>query len=71
MPDRRGAAGQLDFIRYPWIASNEKLKAELGWTPRYTSRETFEIALRAKGMGAPAPAAAETAPPPPVTPVAG
>jgi hypothetical protein len=27
--------------------SNEKLKKTLGWTPRYTSRETFEIAMRA------------------------
>ena len=56
----RRRPGQIEFVRYPWIASNEKLKAELGWTPRYTSRETFEIAMRAKGMGAPAPAAADT-----------
>jgi nucleoside-diphosphate-sugar epimerase len=71
VPTFEAPPGQVDFVRYPWIASNEKLKAELGWTPRYTSRETLEIALRAKGMGAPAPAAAAPAPPPPVTPVAG
>jgi UDP-glucose 4-epimerase len=41
--------GQLDFARYPWIVSNEKLKQTLGWTPRYTSREAFEIAMRAQG----------------------
>ena len=44
---------------HPWIASNEKLKSELGWTPRYTSRETFEITMRAKGLGPPAPPSRE------------
>jgi UDP-glucose 4-epimerase len=42
-------AGGIDFELYPWIVSNEKLKKTLGWTPRYTSRETFEIAMRAQG----------------------
>ena len=41
--------GQLDFALYPWIVSNEKLKQTLGWTPRYSSRETFEITMRAQG----------------------
>jgi UDP-glucose 4-epimerase len=41
--------GGIDFELYPWIISNEKLKATLDWTPRYTSRETFEIAMRAQG----------------------
>jgi len=41
--------GQLDFARYPWIVSNEKLKKTLGWTPRFTTRESFEIAMRAQG----------------------
>jgi hypothetical protein len=41
--------GQIEFARYPWIASNEKLKTTLGWTPRYTSREVFEIAMHAHG----------------------
>ena len=26
--------GQIDFALYPWIVSNEKLKATLDWTPR-------------------------------------
>ena len=54
---------------YPWIASNEKIKAELDWTPRYTSRETFEITMRAKGILADG---AETTPvpSPPAVPVA-
>jgi UDP-glucose 4-epimerase len=42
--------GQIDFALYPWIVSNEKLKATLDWTPRYTSRETFEITMRAKDL---------------------
>jgi UDP-glucose 4-epimerase len=50
LPKVEAPPGQIDFILYPWIASNEKLKAELDWTPRYTSRETFEITMRAKGL---------------------
>ena len=46
--------GGIDFELYPWIISNEKLKATLDWTPRYTSRETFEIAMRAQGKLPPA-----------------
>jgi UDP-glucose 4-epimerase len=42
--------GQIDFALYPWIVSNEKLKATLDWTPRHTSRETFEITMRAHGL---------------------
>jgi hypothetical protein len=42
--------GQIDFALHPWIVSNEKLKATLDWTPRYTSRETFEITMRAKDL---------------------
>jgi UDP-glucose 4-epimerase len=41
--------GQIEFGLYPWIASNEKLKRTLGWTPRHTSREAFEIAMHAHG----------------------
>jgi UDP-glucose 4-epimerase len=50
LPKVEAPPGQIDFILYPWIASNEKIKAELEWTPRYTSRETFEITMRAKGI---------------------
>jgi UDP-glucose 4-epimerase len=41
--------GQIDFAVHPWIVSNEKLKRQTGWSPRYTSRETFEITMRAHG----------------------
>lgn len=32
----------LNMIRYPWIASNAKVKKELGYSFRYTTREAFE-----------------------------
>jgi UDP-glucose 4-epimerase len=41
--------GSLDFALHPWLVSNEKLKRETGWQPRYSSRETFEITMRAHG----------------------
>jgi UDP-glucose 4-epimerase len=40
--------GNIHFALHPWVASNEKLKKTLGWTPRYTSRETFELTMRAR-----------------------
>jgi UDP-glucose 4-epimerase len=33
---------QVDFLRYRPVLSNEKLKSEFGFTPRYTSEECFE-----------------------------
>ncbi len=69
LPNVEAPPGQIDFLLYPWIASNEKLKAELGWTPRYTSRETFEITMRARGISADGKETA-VAPPPPAVPVA-
>jgi UDP-glucose 4-epimerase len=67
LPRVEAPPGQIDFLLYPWIASNEKIKAELGWTPRYTSRETFEITMRAKGLLA---AGGEAVEQPPAVPVA-
>ena len=33
----------IDFIKYPWLAGNDKLKAALpDWAPRYSSRIAFE-----------------------------
>jgi UDP-glucose 4-epimerase len=40
--------GQIEFAIHPWIVSNERLKQVAGWQPRYTSRETFEITMRAQ-----------------------
>jgi UDP-glucose 4-epimerase len=42
-------AGQLEFVIHPWVASNEKLKQTTGWAPRWSSREVFELTMRAKG----------------------
>jgi UDP-glucose 4-epimerase len=59
LPKTESPAGVLATIRYPWIVSNEKLKAAVGWEPKYTSQETFELTMRAKGklLGTPAPQA--------------
>jgi UDP-glucose 4-epimerase len=46
--------GQIEFALYPWIVSNEKLKRTTGWSPKHTSRETFEITMRAHGKLPPA-----------------
>lgn len=42
-------AGQLEFVIHPWVASNERLKETTGWAPKWTSREVFELTMRAKG----------------------
>jgi len=39
----------LDYIRYPWVMDNSRLVNELGFKYRYSTRETAEIMLRAKG----------------------
>ena len=41
--------GGIDFAVYSWILSNEKLKRTTGWAPKHTSRQTFEITMRAHG----------------------
>lgn len=42
----------LNMIRYPWIASNEKVKRELGYRFKYTTRTAFEdFAAYVKGKG--------------------
>src|SRR3989442_13467842 len=61
MRQSEAPAGSLEFAIHPWIVSNDKLKSETGWRPRYSSRETFEITMRAHGRldGAPAKAPAQ------------
>jgi UDP-glucose 4-epimerase len=57
--------GSLAYSLNPWVVSNEKLKRETGWQPRYTSRETFELTMRARGVlhpDAPAEAPPERVP---------
>jgi len=42
----------LNMIRYPWIASNAKVKKDLGYRFRYTTREAFEdFARHVKASG--------------------
>jgi UDP-glucose 4-epimerase len=40
--------GNIHFAIHPWVVSTDKLKS-VGWHPRHTSRQTFEIAMRARG----------------------
>ena len=46
--------GAIEFALHPWLLSNEKLKRTTGWAPKYSSRETFEITMRAHGKLPPA-----------------
>jgi UDP-glucose 4-epimerase len=47
--------GGIEFALHSWLLSNEKLKRTTGWSPQYTSRETFEITMRAHGKMPPVP----------------
>jgi UDP-glucose 4-epimerase len=42
--------GNLHFVIHPWVVSTERLKQTTGWKPRHSSRETFEITMRANGL---------------------
>ena len=53
-PAHRGAPGNLQFLRYSWVCSNQKLKETLGWQPKHDTRETFLQTMRARGVIAPA-----------------
>ncbi len=39
------APGVLEYYRWPWVAANDKARAELGFAPRYTSRQVFDIVV--------------------------
>ena len=49
VPNTDAPAGNLNFLRYPWVVSTEKLKAATGWKPKYDTLETFKVTMRAKG----------------------
>ena len=38
----------LAFVRWPWVVNTEKLKREMGFVPRYTSRQALETFVRAQ-----------------------
>ncbi len=40
--------GYLDYIRYPFVASNKKAKKELGFFPGYSSMQTVEETVRSR-----------------------
>lgn len=46
--------GQIEFALHSWIVSSDKLKKATGWSPRHTTRETFELTMRAHGKLPPA-----------------
>jgi UDP-glucose 4-epimerase len=50
VPRTESPPGNLEFLRYPWVVSTEKLKSETGWEPRYDTLETFKITMRARGV---------------------
>ena len=50
VPRTDAPAGNLNFLRYPWVVSTEKLKSTTGWQPRYDTLETFKVTMRAKGL---------------------
>jgi UDP-glucose 4-epimerase len=65
VPRTEAPPGNLDFIRYPWVVSTEKLKSETDWQPKFDTLETFKITMRAKGI-LPEPDTAIKAPTAPV-----
>jgi UDP-glucose 4-epimerase len=60
--------GNLHFALHPWLISNEKLKSA-GWKPRHSTREAFEIAMRAHGKLPPDGDETSTGIPQPTLPV--
>jgi UDP-glucose 4-epimerase len=66
VPRTEAPSGNVEFLRYPWVMSTEKLKSTAGWQPTYDGLETFKITMRARGVFPEAPAAVQT----PTAPVA-
>jgi UDP-glucose 4-epimerase len=50
IPRTEAPPGNLDFIRYPWVVSTEKLKSTAGWEPRYDTLETYKVTMRSRGL---------------------
>ena len=47
-------AGNLHFTLHPWVVSTKRLEEATGWSPRHSSRETFEITMHEHGKLGPA-----------------
>lgn len=54
--------GQIEFALHPWLVTADKLKRTTGWRPAHSTRETFEITMRAHGKLPAETAAAEPRP---------
>jgi UDP-glucose 4-epimerase len=50
VPRAETPPGNLEFLRYSWVCSNDKVKSTLRWSPRYNSRATFELTMRTHGL---------------------
>jgi UDP-glucose 4-epimerase len=50
LPFLKVPASFLDFLRYPWVLESSRLREEVGYKFKYSTRETVEIMLRAKGV---------------------
>ncbi len=50
LPLLKAPASFLDFMRYPWVLDSSRIREELGYNFRYSTRETFEIMVRSKGV---------------------
>lgn len=44
----QSTAAGMDFIAYPWVASNEKLKKAVGFSYRYSSEDTIKAYLKGR-----------------------
>jgi UDP-glucose 4-epimerase len=58
VPRVEAPPGNLNFIRFPWLVSNEKLKADVDWQPSADTRQAFVETMYAKGLIATPPARA-------------
>ena len=43
--------GLLDYIRYPWVADTARLTDELGFRPRFSSRDAMATYLSGRRTG--------------------
>jgi len=50
LPFLKAPPGFLDFMCWPWVMDSSRVQQETGYSFRYSSRETVEIMLRAKGV---------------------
>jgi UDP-glucose 4-epimerase len=55
VPRTEAPPGNLNFLRYPWVVSTEKLKSTIGWQPKFDTLETFKLTMRTRGLLDPEP----------------